>query len=67
MKIVIKERAPKCAICGRLLWRPRWDKRRDAKGRRLGYNPGIRRAGQWTCYMQAKCKKRAADAAKEKR
>jgi len=56
---MLKESAPKCSVCGKILWREYWDKRVDACGRRLGRNPGVRRDGQWQCYMIKLCQARA--------
>jgi hypothetical protein len=55
---MLKESAPRCSLCGRLLWVPWYDKRRDSQGRLEGRNPGIRRNNKWVCYMTSGCSKR---------
>jgi hypothetical protein len=53
MKLIPKNKAPRCIHCGRILWRVHWDHRKD----KLGYIPNHRPGP--ACWNGVECAKRA--------
>ena len=54
MKLIPKEKAPKCINCGRTLWRIHWDRHNKSAG--LGYTPNHRPGPK--CWNAKLCEQR---------
>ncbi len=57
-RLIPRQRAPKCHLCGRILWAPIWKEnfwpQRNAKGERLGYVPAYHGTEKKPCCWNGK-------------